>query len=302
VNRPIEQDRAALAAARQVYETQLRTAADALVAAIHAGVTDGAETISHLLATAAANLGGMHTLTATRPGSWEADHVDRFLASTVGADGEWVLRYRTAPIEVVECLEASMGELDIDWLYDDSYNLIDQAEADACDSENADLADAACERLVRAEELINELRDRDYAAYRQAFDARVQAAAGELRRTRGLPESVPVRVRWVDWADRGQATGAQDAWGTVECELWEAARLRTPPPGFGEPLDAIPGPDTPGDILQSTGRMPHQRIPELARYAHLTPPTRPEPDQLAGPVGPVGPDGSAPIHGGEVER
>ena len=32
-------------------------------------------------------------------------------------------------------------------------------------------------------------------------------------------------------------------------------------------------------VLQATGRMPHQRIPDLARYARLTPHTQPEPDQ-----------------------
>jgi hypothetical protein len=232
-----------------------------------------------------------------RPGSWEADSVDRFLASTVGVDREWLLGYRTAPIEIVECLEAAMGELGIEWLYDDSYDLIDEAEADACGGDHAPLADAACERLVRAGELIDELRDRDYAAYRQGFEAQVRAAAGELRPTRGLPESVPVRVRWVEWPDRGLATSAQDAWGTVEFEVWEAARLRTPPPGFTEQLSAIPGPDTPGEILQSTGRMPHQRIPELAHYAHLTQPT--PPTTTAQPAGPNGP---GPVDGGEVER
>jgi hypothetical protein len=298
VNGPIERDQAALDAARKAYETQLRAAAGALVAAIRVGVTDGAETISHLLAIAAANLGGMHMLTVARPGSWEADYVNRFLASTVGVDGEWLLEYRTAPIEVVECVEAAMGELGIDWLYDDSYNLIDQAEAGS-NGDDVVLADAAGERLVRAGELIDELRVRDYAAYKQAFEAQVQAAADELRRTRGLSESVPVRVRWVEWADREQATGAQDAWGTVEFQLWESARLRTPPPGFTERLSDIPLAQTPGEILRSTGRMPHQRIPDLAAYAHLTPLTQPESDQ---PVQPARADGSGSVDGGVVVR
>src|SRR5262245_22872656 len=38
-------------AARESYVVQLKVAADALVAAIRAGATDGAEMISHLLAT-----------------------------------------------------------------------------------------------------------------------------------------------------------------------------------------------------------------------------------------------------------
>lgn len=277
MSRPTEQnaqdqatqlDRAALEAAREVYERQLRVAAGALAAAIRGGFTDGGETISHLLATVAANLGGMHTLTAARPGSWEAHYVDRFLASTVGPDGEWLLAYRTAPIEVVECVDAVMADLDIAWLYDESYDLVDAAEYDAADSDEAP-ADAARQRVARAEELLHRLQDRDYAAYKAAFEQRVRCAGDELRRTRQLPESIEVRVRWVEWADRAQATGAQQAqgaWGTVECELWEAAREQTPPPGFTEPLAEIHGPRTPGEILRETGRMPHQRIPELAHY------------------------------------
>jgi hypothetical protein len=267
--------------ARELYEVHLRAAADALVSAIRVGVSDGAETFSLLLATAAANLGGMHALTALRPGSWKAHHVDQFLASTVGVDGEWLLRYRTAPIEIVECVEDTLVDLDIEWLYDESLDLIDQAEPDVY-GEDAQLVEAAGERYARAEELISELRDRDFAAYREAFEARVQAAAGELRRTRHLPESVPVRVRWVDWTERGQVTRAQDAWGSVESEVWETARLQTPPPGFSEPLVDVHGPESPGDVLRRTGRMPHHRIPELARYTPASTATQQPTENCAG--------------------
>jgi len=259
-SRPTDWDQRASA-----YQRHLNTAADALVAAIRSNVTDGAETISHLLATAAANLGGMHTLTAARPGSWEADYVDRFLASTVGSDGDYLLSFRTAPIEIVECVEAAMVDLDIDWLYDDSCALIDQAEDDAV-LENETFADEANERVAQAESLIYQLRDHDYTSYQDAFERQVRAAANELRQTRHLPESVPVHVRWVDWSERDQTTGAPEAWGTEEFGLWETARQQTPPPGFAEPLADIPGPHTPGEILRATGRMPHQRIAELAHY------------------------------------
>ncbi len=273
MSRPAEQDQAVAGtrrAAVAVYEEQLRAAADALAAAIRTGVTDGGETISHLLATAAANLGGMHVLTAARPGSWEADYVDRFLASTVGEDGAYLLQYRTAPIEIVECAETAMGDLDIDWLYDDSFALIDRAEADAI-PDGGIWSDEADERLARAEDLIDQLRESDYASYRAAFETQARAAANELRRTRYLPDAVPVRVRWVGRCERDQATSARDTWGTVEFELWETARAQTPPPGFTEPLSDIPGPRTPGEILCATGRMPHQRVPELAHYTDQQP-------------------------------
>jgi hypothetical protein len=287
-------DQAAVEAAREVYERQLRVAAGVLAAAIRGGLTDGAETISHLLATVAANLGGMHTLTADRPGSWEARHVDQFLASTVGPDGEYLLAYRTEPIEVVECVDAVMADMDIAWLYDESYELIDAAEDDAY-GDNETLADAAGERVAQAEELLHRLQDRDYAAYRAAFEQRVRSAGDELRRSRQLPESVEVRVRWVEWADREQTTGAQQAWGTVECEVWEIAREQTPPPGFTEPLAQIHRPRTPGEILRAAGRMPHQRIPELAHYIepaseppsqpHSEPPGEPSGEPSAGRAG-----------------
>jgi hypothetical protein len=275
MSRP-EQDRAAIDAAREVYERQLRVAASALATAIQVGVTDGAETISHLLATLAANLGGMHTLTAARPGSWEAHYVDQFLASTVGPDGEYLHSYRTTPIEVVECVDVVMPDLDIAWLYDDSHELVERAE-DA--DPDGNLSDEADERVDAADELICRLRDCDYAAYREAFEQRVRAAGDELRRTRHLPASVGVLVRWVEWADRDQATGAQQAPGTVEFEVWEIAREQTPPPGFTEPLSDLRGPRTPGQILRATGRLPHQRIPELAHY------TEPTTDPAAGSTG-----------------
>jgi len=95
----------------------------------------------------------------------------------------------------------------------------------------------------------------------------VREAARELVQTQHLPESVPVSVRWVEWRDANQATGAQEAWGTVEQRLWEAAYEKTPPPGFAEPLSNIRGTSTVGDVLRAAGRMPHQRIPELAHYS-----------------------------------
>jgi hypothetical protein len=249
------------------YQRHLATAAEALVAAIRTEVTDGAEIISHLLATAAANLGGIHMLTAARPGSWEADYVDQFLGATVGLNGEYLLQHRTAPIEVVECIEQAMADLGIGGLYDDSFMLIDAADDDAADAEDDAAYDAAMARINHAEQLLDELRERDYAAYREAFEQQVQTAVTKMCRSRHLPDSVPVSVRWVEWAERAQATGDQEAWGTVDKELWETARDKTPPPGFTEPLAEIPGPRSPGDILRATGRMPHQRIPELAHYA-----------------------------------
>jgi hypothetical protein len=50
---------------------------------------DGAEFITHLIATVAANLGSA----AGRPGSWEAAGVGDLLRSTVGYDDEYLLGF-----------------------------------------------------------------------------------------------------------------------------------------------------------------------------------------------------------------
>ncbi|GAA2417741.1 helix-turn-helix domain-containing protein [Mycolicibacterium llatzerense] len=62
---------------------------------------DWAEFVTHALAGAAANIGGIEKILAGRPGSWEADVIRQALTSTVGPD-EWDLwRHRTVPVKVV---------------------------------------------------------------------------------------------------------------------------------------------------------------------------------------------------------
>lgn len=247
------------------YQRQFTVAADALEAAIRTGATDGGEIVSHLLATVAANLGGMHTITAARSGSWEADYVDQMLRSTVGYDGEHLLAYRTHAIEVVECIDGGLFDNYLDGVYDDSVSLIDDYEMSH--TSDADY-DAALDRVDAARVLIERLAEADYTAYRRAYDNHVATAAEELRRDRSLPTSVDVRVRWVPGNEADQTTRSREDWGTVEHELAEKAFTATPPPGFDAPIDWSKG--EPVDQLRAAGRLPHQRIPKLAHYAHLT--------------------------------
>lgn len=62
---------------------------------------DGAEFITHVLATVAANLGSTDALIMSRSGSWEAAGAQDLLRSTVGYDDEFLLTYRTEPVEIV---------------------------------------------------------------------------------------------------------------------------------------------------------------------------------------------------------
>ena len=51
--------------------------------------------LAHVLAAAAAELGSTDALTAGRPGSWEADLVQRLVKATVGWDDEYLADHKT---------------------------------------------------------------------------------------------------------------------------------------------------------------------------------------------------------------
>jgi hypothetical protein len=66
---------------------------------------DWAEFVTLALAGATANLGGIETALAGRPGSWEADGVRRLLESTVGPDENDLWRHRTEPLNITLYIE-----------------------------------------------------------------------------------------------------------------------------------------------------------------------------------------------------
>lgn len=90
-----------------------------------------AEFLTLAVAGAAANAGGIETLLAGRPGSWEADWVRTMLVSTVGADEDHLPEHRTDPIVVPLDVEAILFDLtDGQW--------------DAAWAAREERADAAC--------------------------------------------------------------------------------------------------------------------------------------------------------------
>ena len=58
--------------------------------------------LGEVLATAASELGSTAALTAGRPGSWEADLVQRLVRGTVGWEDEYLRDYRHAPPAIEE--------------------------------------------------------------------------------------------------------------------------------------------------------------------------------------------------------
>jgi hypothetical protein len=270
--------------ARQVeYQQSFAIAADAIADAIRTGIGDGGELICHLVATVAANLGSLDAITAGRPGSWEASHVDGILTSTVAA-GE-LLRWRTAPIEIVENLKMLLYGLDLgEELYEASLEQIWVALEDAghgIDTGDPNVRQLTVEGEARydaAIEPIRALQAEDFARYADAFTAAVRVVADEMEYL--LPE-VAVSVRFADDvdADGNQEPLTADLNGAryeaeygplteapLEVQVWQAARALVPPPGFTVPLRDLEAGGNLVDQLVAAGRLPHQRIPELAHY------------------------------------
>ena len=87
---------------------------------------DWAEFVTLALAGAAANVGGVETALAGRPGSWEAEMVRQTLTATVSDDRD-LLRHRTEPVVVdlwVESILSHLGDPSDD-LYADAANEVD---------------------------------------------------------------------------------------------------------------------------------------------------------------------------------
>jgi hypothetical protein len=285
----LDDDQAATRAARVAdYRQSFDIAADAITDAIRTGVGDGGELICHLVATVAANLGSVDAITAARPGSWEADLVHQILTSTVGPGD--LLRWRTAPIEIVENVEMLLFGLDLgEALYDASLEQIWAALETAGHGMATGVANMR-QLTVEGEALydaaiepIQALQAEDFARYVDSFTIAVRVVVEQLVKDEGLAPDVAVSVRFVDYragdedgngepltadldgaryeAQYGPLTDAP-----LEVRVWQAARALVPPPGFTAPLKDLEAGGNLVDQLVAAGRLPHQRIPELAHY------------------------------------
>lgn len=208
---------------------------------------DWAEFVTHALAGAAANIGGIETILAGRPGSWEADGVRNLLAATVGPDERYILEHRTEPLVI----ELNIDELLVDLGAWNPYADANRELARRYDAIGIPTAtglpgavtvdvltrlEPASEKQERQADEIAELEERlerqrlqDWAAYGQAMQAAVEAEAARLP---GLTVPVVVRVD-VDSFRRADERGV-DTWGLAD-RLREAAIQVTAVPGDGRP-------------------------------------------------------------------
>lgn len=201
---------------------------------------DWAEFVTLALAGAAANLGGIETALAGRPGSWEADGVRTLLTSTVGHDEEHLLEHRTEPVVVEVFVDQLMVDLGVWKAYDDAQaELVRRYDAigipTATTAKAAQQIEPATEEQERQAEAIGELEDRleqqraaDWTAYGQALSGKLQDAI--LRRP-GLRVPVIVRVDVENWPS-DEATHERPFAGIAQ-ELLSEAMEATPRPGDG---------------------------------------------------------------------
>jgi hypothetical protein len=249
------------------------TAVTRAIRAINAGQRggDGGEFVTHLLATVAANLGSSEAVTAGRPGSWEAAGLGDLLRSTVGYDDEYLLTYRTEPIEIVVNSVYELDDLGMFEIYEASTAHIGRVLfGDRWTPSRDRLTLDQLEQIEDIEEPLAELEHRDRAEYQQRFTATVGARFEQLRTAEPhrYPEHLTVTVRFADEDPSYPASNdyLTDLWGNdLASLLYQHAREHTPLPGSGTQPDWTAG-QSHAQTLLDAGHWPHLRIPQLVHY------------------------------------
>jgi hypothetical protein len=213
---------------------------------------DWAEFVTPAVAGAAANIGSTDEALAARSGSWEAACVRDMLSATVGPDDHGLHRHRTEPVVVdvnvdaildeqggfLPCLatkdELSRREVEARAAIEGRHSPDDLAMDDELDRLADDFDELG--------DLLDELRQEDWAAYGHALDASIRAATADLP---GL--AVPVLVTVHLNEARPAARHTEDRPWTLADELLTHAIAATPLPTDGQPplmdrLDALGGP------------------------------------------------------------
>jgi hypothetical protein len=220
---------------------------------------DFAEFVTHGLAGAAANIGGIEPMLAGRPRSLEADHLRDVLCATVGYDEQFLLERRTESVIVRVHVSAILGDLGIWTLYEQAYDELERRDDLICAaspypkpiSQEHDAELGVIDELRAA---LHAQRLREWAAYGAAFRANVLRAAGELFPTLPVPVEVIVEL------DRKHERSVGDERDGPVWRLWEAARSSTPLPGSDIPLQDYPPRADIAQIERDAGRDPLTRL------------------------------------------
>ena len=195
----------------------------------HREAVDLAEIVCHVITAVAANVGGIETLLAGRPGSWEADYVRQIVHSTAGHDEAELLRFRTEPIRLALGVDDIFGDFGLEKMWDhERRQAIEREQDESLTEEQA----VAASELVDA---IDRLWEQDQVAYREAYTAATRQALIARGITCGVEvvePSAEVAATWDPFAD----------------ELEAITLMRTPLPMTGQIPDWTEG--TPADALR----------------------------------------------------
>src|SRR6266536_5396265 len=161
----------------------------------HQQQADFAAFVTHAVAGAAANLGGIEHVLAGRAGSWEADKVRDMLHCTVGYDEQYLDEHRTEPVVVRVHVDDILNELGFWQLYDEAHDELDRrhdaigiptaAGVPGDPTFEAALAalqpataeqEAASDAVEELRERLDAQRTREWADYGEAFEANVVRA------------------------------------------------------------------------------------------------------------------------------
>ncbi|TCN36849.1 hypothetical protein EV644_11213 [Kribbella orskensis] len=193
------------------------------------------------------------------------------LRSTVGYDDEYLLTYRTEPVEIVVNSVYELDDLGMFETYEASTNHIGQVLFGHRWTPSRDkLTLDQLEQIEDVEELLAELEHRDRAEYQQRFTATVHARFEQLRtdEPQRYPEHLTVTVRFAD-EDASYPISNDDltdGWGSdLGSLLYQHARETTPLPGTDTAPDWMAG-QRHADTVLAAGHWPHLRIPTLAHY------------------------------------
>lgn len=203
----------------RTYEQVLATAVGVLTEAARlqgpsSHRIDWAEFVTHALAGAAANVGGVDAVLAGRPGSWEADGLRQLITSTVRHDEQDLLAHRTEPVVVGVFVSEILNDLGVWGQYDEAAEVLVK-RAQAVDPTAPD-QEQTLDAIAEQEEQLELQRDQTWAAYGDALRAHIQDAA-----TRRPGLTVPVEVRVDLHTIRSPSDSAAD-WGIADDLLQEA--------------------------------------------------------------------------------
>jgi hypothetical protein len=228
---------------------------------------DGAEFITHLLATVAANLGSSNALIKARPGSWEADRVSALLASTVGEGDEYLVGYRSDPVELVVNSVYELDDLGLYETYEASTNHIGAVLfGDRWTPSRDRLTRDQLEQIEDIEQALADLEDADRSEYERRFTVAVTTEFDRRRATTvgHMPAQLTVNVRFVN-----HHANLTDGWEHgLASELYAHARGAVLLPGSDTPPDWSK--PAPARALLAAGHWPHLRLANLAHYGTPT--------------------------------